>query len=134
MSHIFLSFTYGTGGQVCGGIGWGTEAVNLKLSTEYSVVDCYKKWIDDMNNWQSTFNGPDAKWIDACTASSNTAQPVDIIDMTLAEAITGNNILGGTGINQWGCFIFATWSSSAPFFAPLITPGNSTHSGSFDLF
>ena len=116
VSHIFFSFTYGTSGQVCGGIGWGSEAVNLKLTVNYQLVDCYKKWINDMNNWDSTFNGADAKWIDECTLSTS-AGDIELIDSALSEAITGNNIIGGTAINSWGCFKWAEWSTSAPFFA-----------------
>ena len=91
---MFLSFTYSTTGQVCFGLGWGSEAVNLKLTNTYTFVDCYKKWINDMTNWESVFSGADAKWIDACTTSSS-AGAIEVIDSALTEAITGNNVLGG---------------------------------------
>ena len=86
-----------------------------------------------MTDWTSTFYGPDAKWIDECTTSSSAGQ-IEIIDTALTEAITGQNILGGTAVNQWGCFQFATWSTSAPFFASLLEPKNEELSGTYDLF
>ena len=55
---------------MCLGMGWGTDSINLKLTTTYSLVDCYKTLLNDVSDWSDTWTGINALWIDSCTFGS----------------------------------------------------------------
>lgn len=59
--------------------------------------------ISDLCDWSSTFEGKEAKWIDACTPS-NGAGLVTIENWTLTDALTDQSLIGGTAIDGNGCW------------------------------
>jgi len=87
-------------------MGWKTDAINLKLITQYSIIECYKKILTDIADWKDSWTGPDAKWVDSCAFSSG-GQEITIQDWQLSQATSSKNVIGGTEINGPGCFVFA---------------------------
>lgn len=69
-TNIYYLLLFQTTGQLCGGFGWESDQITLKLSTMFDFQDCYKTMISDLCNWGNTFNTKDSKWIDSCTPSS----------------------------------------------------------------
>lgn len=72
--------------------------------------------IQDLCNWNDTFVGEKAKWIDECT-SSNAAQEITLKDWLIATGMTDFVLLGGEKLDGDGCIRFASWTSWAPYFA-----------------
>ena len=73
-TNIFFSGIFKYTGQVCGGFGWGSEPVILELTTNFDIVNCYKTIISDMCDFDKTFFGEDAQWVDSCSLSGNTSK------------------------------------------------------------
>lgn len=115
-TKVFYSGIFKTTGQVCGGFGWESEAVQLKLSTLFDFQDCYKTMISDLCNWSSTFNNKDSKWIDSCTPSSSPG-PVTLKNWVLTDGLTNQSLIGGTVIDGRGCWQFAYWTKWTPYVA-----------------
>ena len=69
---------------------------------------------DNMADWDSSWTGKDAKWIDACTTPSS-SPTITLKEITFTEAITSSAMLGGTSNNQPGCFKYGGWPSWAPY-------------------
>lgn len=72
--------------------------------------------IQDLCNWNDTFVGEKAKWIDECT-SSNAAQEITLKDWVFLSSLADFIILGGEQLDGDGCIRFASWSSWAPYVA-----------------
>jgi hypothetical protein len=72
--------------------------------------------IADLCNWNDTFVGEKAKWIDECK-SSTAASKITLKDWQLATAMTDFVLLGGEKLDGDGCIRFAAWSSWAPYIA-----------------
>ena len=105
-TNVFYSFIFKNTGQICGGFGWESQAIALKLQTLFDFQDCYKTMISDLCDWSSTFYGEDAKWIDECSASTSIGL-VTIKNWAITEALTDQSLLGGTAIDGKGCWTFA---------------------------
>ena len=58
-------------------------------------MNCYKKMTDNIGNWNTSFTGTDAKWIDACSTPSS-SPTLTLKEVTLTDAITESATLGGT--------------------------------------
>lgn len=71
--YIFYSFLFKQTGQVCFGFGWGSEAITLQLKGLFEFQDCYKTLVGDLCDWNKTFLGKDARWIDECNPSSGSS-------------------------------------------------------------
>ena len=54
--------------------------------------------VDNMADWDSSWTGKDAKWIDACTTPSS-SPTITLKEITFTEAITSSAVLGGTTQN-----------------------------------
>ena len=102
-TKIFYSGIFKTTGQVCGGFGWESDVVALKLSTLFDFQDCYKTMISDLCDWSSTFVGKEAKWIDSCTPSTGSGL-VTLKNWTITDALTDQSLIGGTVIDGRGCW------------------------------
>ena len=50
---------------------------------------------DNIGNWNTSFTGTDAKWIDACSTPSS-SPTLTLKEVTLTDAITESATLGGT--------------------------------------
>ena len=50
---------------------------------------------DNLADWDSSFTGKDAKWIDACTTPSS-SPTITLKEITFTDAITESSMLGGT--------------------------------------
>ena len=72
--------------------------------------------IQDLCNWNDTFIGEKAKWIDECKASSS-ASEITLKDWNIATGLTDFVLLGGEKLDGDGCIRFAAWSSWAPYIA-----------------
>jgi hypothetical protein len=100
-----LSLTlYGTG-QVCLGVGWYSDPASMTFTTQYFLQDCYKRILDDISNWSSTFYGKSALFIDNCSPS-NSGGLITLYTWAIASGIS-NYVLGGQTPNGPGCIAFA---------------------------
>lgn len=111
----------GDEGGFCYSIGWKTEEIGFEAKTAMKFQDCYKEIIKDVFDWQETWLGEDAKWIDECTTS-------DDIDIEFYEQILlleqdedwiGQSRSDSTlGLDEPGCIRFSSSASSyAAYFA-----------------
>ena len=89
-SNAFYSFTLGDEGSICLGFGYGTDEVNLRVTTQYSFVDCHK---DLINPDAPAWSGRDAKWYECETSDSG--GEIRLYDWELTPEITANAIVGG---------------------------------------
>ena len=115
-SAAFFSGIFKTTGQLCFGFGWESESIALKLGTMFDFQDCYKTMISDLCNWDSTFEGEDAKWFDDCSPSIGSSL-VTLKNYILAEAISDMSFFGGTVTDGRGCWQFAEWTEWTPYVA-----------------
>lgn len=117
-TYIFYSFIFKQTGQVCFGFGWGSDAVQVKLGTLFDFQDCYKTLIDDLCDWNKTFLGRDARWIDECKPSTGSSL-VTVQDWLLAPNNVDQSLIGGTAIDGRGCWQFAEWTKWTPYVAQI---------------
>ena len=120
-TNIFFSFIFKYTGQVCSGFGWGSEPITLELTTNFDFANCYKTVISDMCEWDNTFRGENAKWYDECALSGDTAklwiQNWDVMADDLSDGADQISLIGGTSIDNRGCWQFAWWSKWTPYVA-----------------
>lgn len=88
---------------MCFGFGWGSDPVQVKLSTLFDFQDCYKTMIDDLCDWNKTWLGPEARRIDECKPSAGSSF-VTIQDWLLAQNNIDQSLLGGTDVDGAGCW------------------------------
>jgi len=50
-------------------------------------MNCYKKMTDNLADWDSSWTGADAKWIDSCTTPSS-SPTITMKEITFTESIT----------------------------------------------
>lgn len=117
--YVFYNFVFKQTGMVCFGLGWGAEPVQVRLSNLFDFVDCYKVMIGDLTDWNKTFLGRDARWIDECKPSGG-ASFVTIQDWLFTQSNIDQPLLGGsvTNVNEGkGCWQFAEWTKWTPYVA-----------------
>jgi len=100
--------------QICFGTGYSFEAISLKIQLVYNFMNCYKKMTDNIADWDATFTGKDAKWIDACTTPSS-SPTIKMKEITFTDSITESSTLGDTNMNKKGCFKYGGWTAWAPY-------------------
>lgn len=104
------------------GLGWGTDAINLKLTTTYSLVDCYKTLLNDVSDYSDTWTGMNAQWIDSC-AFGSLGSEITLQNFVLSAAVAQQSVIGGSTVDGPGCFKFADWLYWAPFYENLVLYG-----------
>mmetsp|Transcript_32304 Transcript_32304/g.49458 ORF Transcript_32304/g.49458 Transcript_32304/m.49458 type:complete len:157 (-) Transcript_32304:29-499(-) len=113
--YTFYSMKFSEVGQVCLGFGWGTDTVDLDITTNFELQECYKTILDDLGDWEKAWNSDTAKWIDSCsTSESQGTINVQSIELVASDS---QSVLGGTSIDGEGCWEFATWTDWAPYLA-----------------
>ena len=80
------------------------------------MQDCYKTMVSDLCNWSSTFTGKDAKYMDACSPSIG-SNLITIKKWVISDALTDQNLIGGTVPDGRGCWQFAEWTKWTPYVA-----------------
>lgn len=148
-TSLFYSNIFRDNGQYCLGFGWSTEVIELQLSTLIDFVNCYKYIITDLCAIGETISNNESKWIDECQPSGNTAK-IFFKDWVLQENLYDYNtsaqqlisLIGGTALDNRGCWQFAWWSKWTPYVARMSFLGakhmlantDSHHEASFDQF
>lgn len=101
---------------MCFGFGWGSDAVEVKLGYLLDLQDCMKEMITDMCDWNKTFLGREAKWIDECKLSTGAAK-VTVQKWLLAQSNINQSLIGGYAVDGPGCWQFAEWTKWTPYVA-----------------
>jgi hypothetical protein len=117
-TNIYYLLLFQTTGQLCGGFGWESDQITLKLSTMFDFQDCYKTMISDLCDWSNTFNTKDSKWIDSCSPSTGSSL-VTIKNWQITNQLSDQSLLGGTVANGKGCWQFAQWTKWTPYVAQM---------------
>ena len=111
---IFYSLLFENSGQLCGGFGWESQAIAIKISTMFDFQDCYKTMINDLCDMKTTWEDKTAKWIDECAPSSGTGL-ITLKRWTVTEVLTDDALIGGTNAGGKGCWQFAEWTKWTPY-------------------
>jgi hypothetical protein len=74
--------------------------------------------IADLCDWSNTFLGKDAKWVDSCAPSVGSGL-VTLKNWTITSALTDQSLIGGTAIDDRGCWQFAQWTKWTPYAAQM---------------
>ena len=90
---IFFSFIVNSDFSLCPGFGYEYDEVDFKISTGIKLTDCYKKIIQDICDFSTTWTGFEAKWVDECTWSQDA--PVDLNSWNVLVQ-KSDEILAGT--------------------------------------
>ena len=67
--------------------------------------------INDLCDWNKTFLGREARWIDECTPSAGSSF-VTVQDWLFTQSVIDQALIGGTAIDGRGCWQFAEWQWS----------------------
>jgi hypothetical protein len=84
--------TFNGDGQICPGMGWSHDAIDLSLSMTSHFDQCSKVIIDQLGAWTS-WKGDDAKWFQECEDSEDVE--MDLTTWNFEES-RQNNIIYGT--------------------------------------
>merc|ERR1712196_24938 len=108
-ANAFFSFTFGVTGQICLGFGWGTDRdIKIKVTTQYNLIECYKKILTNLVNWGEAYFNTDSKILDDCSESTS-ASTIVLYDYTIANVTTSAPIVGADALNGPACWAFANY-------------------------
>lgn len=69
--ELALYLTFSGDADVCPGLGWNHDAVDIKVSMDSHFDECSKVLINDIGSWEGVFKGKDAKWFETCVDSDD---------------------------------------------------------------
>lgn len=93
-SRIWASVIFTQKGNLCGGIGWDTQKIDLLLSLQHGFMDCFKSMISNICDPSSNWTGIDAKIFTKCTQSKRVQ--LSLREWVFQQALTNQLIVGTT--------------------------------------
>ena len=67
----FVSMILNENFEICPGVGWATETINLELLYTMKFWNCSKTLVDDLADFSKTWTGYEAKYFEECAQSNN---------------------------------------------------------------
>ena len=71
------------------------------------MIDCEKEMITDVGDFSNTWSGRNAKWYECST--SQAGGEITLFDWDLTDSYSEVPVIGGTEIDESGCFKFTDW-------------------------
>ena len=81
--------------QMCWGIGYALQPIQVRLDVNYYFMNCKKKVIANIRDYKDSWTGKSAKWIDECVAP-DTSPIIRIFDIDFTKGVGETAVIGGT--------------------------------------